>query len=169
MPHVIRRSRLELTGAHNVPPWYQVWAGVPPFSLVREHMCGVPNGVPDRRENIRLSTSLAHWAIPADENGRPRRHDGRGGRVAILSFQTTVGRRFEHLTAKRDRRLPRRRRLESRLAAKNGRPTKSIFEANNWGRPFEHVAARKGRRGSYLFRFGLRFGGRVRRAGALEG
>jgi hypothetical protein len=48
---------------------------------------------------------------------------GAAGRVAILSFQTTVGRRFEHLAAKRDRRVPRRRRLESRLAAKNGRPT----------------------------------------------
>ena len=39
--------------------------------------------------------------------GGPGLTTGVAGRVAILSFQTTVGRRFEHLAAKRDRHLPR--------------------------------------------------------------
>jgi hypothetical protein len=74
-------------------------------------------------EDIRLSTSLARWAIPADEYGRPKTHDWRSRKPAILSFQTAVGQRFEHLAAKRDWRVLQKRRLESRLAAKNGRPT----------------------------------------------
>ena len=47
---------------------------------------------------------------------------GVAGRVGILSFQTTGGRRFEHLAAKRDRRVHRRRRLESRLWQAEGLP-----------------------------------------------
>jgi len=70
-----------------------------------------------RHLNIKLSTSLAGWAIPADENGRPRRHYGRWSEVLrILSCQTTGGQRFEHLAAKRDWHVPQKRRLESRLA-----------------------------------------------------
>jgi hypothetical protein len=44
----------------------------------------------------------------------PRDTTGVAGGVAILSFQTTVGQRFEHLAAKRDWRV-----LESVFEAKN--------------------------------------------------
>jgi hypothetical protein len=47
----------------------------------------------------------ACWAIRADENGWPKRHDWHSRKTAILSCQSTVVRRFEHLAARKNRHL----------------------------------------------------------------
>lgn len=63
---------------------------------------------------FRFSTSLALWAIPADEKGGPRLHLWlRAAPWLTIGFQTTVGRHFEHLAARKHRRA-----LESIFEAK---------------------------------------------------
>jgi hypothetical protein len=38
-----------------------------------------------------MSTSLARWAIPADESGQPRRHHGRGWKSCNIKFSNKRG------------------------------------------------------------------------------
>jgi hypothetical protein len=96
--------------------------------------------------DIKLSTSLARWAIPADENGWPERHDWRFRKPAILSFQTAVGQRFEHLAAKRDWRVPRKYFRGKQLAAKASNTLRRREVGESW---FKHNVRLCGERGSH--------------------